>query len=67
MFSHNSEASEPCDKYAGNLCSGFGGSTVCWFCGWNRFSHQSELTFKLRDSRLDSEGNPSLPIESQGD
>lgn len=33
--------SEPrvCDEYIGNVCSGFGGRTVCRRCGVDRFEH----------------------------
>jgi dCMP deaminase len=31
---------EPCKSYRGNLCSGFGGETICDFCGWDRFEHK---------------------------
>lgn len=30
---------EPCDSYFGNVCSGFGGSLICDFCGWDMFDH----------------------------
>lgn len=33
------KADEPCNSYFGNLCSGFGGTMVCMFCGWGKFDH----------------------------
>lgn len=31
---------EPCEQYFGNLCSGFGGQTICTRCGWDFHDHK---------------------------
>ena len=30
---------EPCETFFGNTCSGFGGSTHCLICGWDKWDH----------------------------
>lgn len=37
-----SKAPEPCGHYFGNVCTGFGGSATCMFCGWDRSEHPEE-------------------------
>jgi hypothetical protein len=37
---------KPCESYFGNVCSGFGGTTKCYTCGHDMWSHpeyQDEL------------------------
>jgi len=33
---------EPCDYYFGNVCTGFGGKTICDFCGWDMMDHPQQ-------------------------
>lgn len=29
----------PCAHYSGNMCGGFGGKTICHWCGWDMTYH----------------------------
>jgi hypothetical protein len=43
---------EVCDSYFGNVCSGFGGKTICNFCGHDMYKHEpykSEAEAILKD------------------
>jgi len=31
---------KPCDHYFGNVCTGFGGTTDCYVCGWDMYDHE---------------------------
>lgn len=34
---------QPCDSYFGNVCTGFGGTTNCEFCGWDMNAHEEYI------------------------
>jgi hypothetical protein len=31
---------EICENYFGNVCTGFGGKTICEFCGHDMYEHE---------------------------
>lgn len=39
------KATEPCESYFGNVCTGFGGTTECRLCGWDMFDHHKGKLF----------------------
>lgn len=36
---HSSGEYERCEQYWGNVCSGFGGVTICYACGQDMMNH----------------------------
>jgi hypothetical protein len=50
----------PCDSYIGNMCSGFGGKTICWVCGWDMYEHpewQLDWSSLGDNARVDEEAS----------
>lgn len=41
MSKHRGQEPEECEAYLGNVCSGFGGSTICWSCHKEMFEHSA--------------------------
>ena len=39
----------PCESYAGNLCSGFGGDLICWICGWDKYYHGAGIRAYIQE------------------
>lgn len=51
---------KPCDAYWGNVCSGFGGKTICTKCGWDMYDHPSEAWWLNEDGTVKpDDGRPT--------
>lgn len=58
---------QPCESYFGNVCSGFGGSLICDFCGWERHEHPKDKA-RIAEiaNRLFGDVNVSRSQDTQG-
>lgn len=67
IFADMRTAEAPCDSYLGNVCTGFGGETVCYICGWDLYEHdQPGISLKDVTESLEqkSSKNPGAELDS---